>query len=152
MRKLDKFQVSKAPYAIRHDTYLVREKWATYTQPDGSRARREGDTPYYTMTVEAVWFRRKSGILTAHYGHLRDSSRDRPADLLDWIENDWDGRYGGNCVARYQADGLWAPGATWQEMKQYEGVLRQMLDNFPESPVGYDGWWTYKRPIEKEAS
>jgi hypothetical protein len=143
MRKLEKFQISTAPYAVRPDTFRVAEKWPTYTQPDGSSRR--GETPYYTMTVEAVWFRRKSGVLTAHYGHLWDASSDRPATLFDWLENDWDGRYGGNCRARWDGDSLWAPESSWDQMKEYEELLRPMLDNFPETPAGYDGWWTYRR-------
>lgn len=145
MRKLEKFQISKAPYAIQHDTFRVNERWATYTQPDGTSARREGDTPYYTMTVEAVWFRRKSGVLTAHYGHLWDSSKSRPETLLDWIENDWDGRYGGNCRARWDGGTLWAPESSWEQILSYEAMLRPMLESFPDAPAGYDGWWTYKR-------
>jgi hypothetical protein len=144
VRKLEKFQISKAPYAILHDTFNVNERWATYTQPDGSSRR--GETPYYSMTVEAIWFRRKSGVLTAHVGHLWDSSSDRPADLMAWIENDWDGRYGGNCRARWDGENLWAPGLSWDAAAEVHDILAAALANFPEVPEGFDGWWTYQRP------
>jgi hypothetical protein len=145
MKREDKFMISRAPYAIRHDTFLVKEKFPTYTNPDGSSRR--GEKPYYTMTVEAVWFRRKSGILSAHYGHLWDSSNEPPADLLAWIENDWDGRYGGNCVARWDGESWWG-GVTWRRQQELQPLLDDMLKNFPAAPEGYDGWWSYQRPKE----
>jgi hypothetical protein len=138
----EKHLISHAPYALRHDTFNVQEKWATYTNPDGSSRR--GETPYYTMTMQAVWFRRKSGILSAHYGHLWNSSKEKPASLLAWIENDRDGRYGGRCIARWDGDNLWAPESTWEQMKEYEEFLRPMLESYPEVPPGFDGWWTFK--------
>jgi hypothetical protein len=143
MRREEKFLISHAPYAIDLEGLRVTESYATYTNPDGSSRR--GDKPYYTMTVQAAWFRRKSGVLTAHFGHLWNSSSTRPADLMDWIKNAWDGRYGGDCRARWDGENLWAPEASWGQMVDYQDLLRPMLEKFPKVPAGFDGWWTYKR-------
>lgn len=142
MIREEKHLISHAPYALRHDTFRVTEKWATYTNPDGSSRR--GESPFYTMTVQAVWFRRKSGVLSAQYGHLWDSTTEKPADLLAWIESFRDGRYGGHCNARWDGASLWAPESSWEQMKEYAALLRPMLDNYPNVPPQFDGWWTFK--------
>jgi hypothetical protein len=140
VQRLDKFQISKAPYAVALDTFKVTEQYSTYS---GGRV---SETPHYNIGAEAVWFRRKDGALTAHYGSLWDTSREPPADVTSWLENMWDGRYGGNCRSRWDGECLWAPETTWAAMVEDQAFLDAMLKGFPEAPAGYDGWWTFKRP------
>jgi hypothetical protein len=144
MQKLEKFQISKAPYAVQLASFSVDEQYSTYTNPDGSSRR--GDTPHYRIEIPAIWFRRKDGVLSAQIGTLWDYLRERPADATSWLESAWDGRYGGNCSARWDGECLWAPDTTWERMVEDQAFLDAMLKGFPEAPAGYDGWWTFKRP------
>lgn len=139
MKREEKFLISHAPYAVQLDSFTVEEKWATFS---GGRV---AETPYYTITIPAIWFRRKDGILSAHIGTLWGSERERPASAEAWLTDSWDGRYGGNCQARWDGISLWAPDVTWNGMVNYQGVLAWVLENFPQVPDGFDGWWTYKR-------
>lgn len=144
MQKLEKFQISKSPYAVDLSSFEVTERYSTYTNPDGTS--RQAEKPHYNIGVTAVWFRRKDGKLTAHLGSLWDISRERPTDVTSWLEEMWDGRYGGNCHARWDGECLWAPETTWARMVEDQATLDAMLKGFPEAPAGYDGWWTFTRP------
>jgi hypothetical protein len=142
MKREDKYLSSHAPYAVDPESFSVVEKWATYTNPDGSSRR--GETPHYSMTIGAVWFRRKAGVLTAHLGTLWDSELARPADWLSWLESFTDGRYGGRCETRYDGNNLWSPETDWPEMQERQVFLQEMLDDFPQIPARHVGWWTFR--------
>lgn len=139
MQRSDRFLISKQPYAVNLTTYNTREEYARYAS-----SKKVADKPTYWMTVEAVWFRRKSGALSAHYGRLWDVSSTKPESVTSWLEGLTDGRYGGSCVARWNGQDMWAPEVDWDRQVQLQKVLAQMLDGYPAVPEGYEGWWTFK--------
>lgn len=124
MRKLEKFVISKSPYAINLESFKI----------DATGMR----------TVEAVWFRRKDKKVAACLGQLREYfHKDKPTTVLDFIEQFTDGRYGGSCWARFDG-GFWTPEEDPNKAKSYLEFLKPMLDNYPAIPKGFDGWWTFK--------
>lgn len=131
MIREDKFLISHAPYAVKLDSLKVTE----YTRDSG--------TCYYGATVESVWFRRKSGVLTSHLGTLWDFQNERPADVAAFLQANDDGRYGGDCVARWDGESFWG-NVSLDAQTRYLAVLRPMLESYPEVPPGFDGWWTFK--------
>lgn len=139
MKRSEKFLISKQPYAVNLTTYNVREHYSTY-----AGGKRVSERPSYWPTIEAVWFRRKSGTLSAHYGHLWDVTSEKPATVTSWLEGMTDGRYGGRCEVRWNGQDLWAPEVDWDRQIQFQKVLAQMLDGYPAVPEGYEGWWTFK--------
>jgi len=137
-----KFLISHAPYAVKLDSLMTKPRHPS-KQVDGQWVK-DPDRTYYGCRIEAAWFRRKSGIVSAHLGTLWDYLDEEPADGTAFLTAATDGRYGGRCIARWDGDSLWAPESTWAQMTAYEEFLRPMLDNYPAVPPGYDGWWTYK--------
>lgn len=131
MIREDKFLISRAPYAVNLDSLKVTE----YTRDNASI--------YYGATIEAVWFRRKAGVLTSHLGTIWDYQNERPADAADFLRSNEDGRYGGNCVARWDGESFWG-NVSLEAQTRYLEVLRPMLENYPAAPPGFDGWWTFK--------
>jgi hypothetical protein len=127
----EKFLISRAPYAVNLDSLKVEER--------GADSRR----PYFHGRIAAAWFRRKSGVLTSHIGTLWDSQYERPADAAAFLNAHDDGRYGGDCIARWDGKSFWG-NVTLDEQSNYLGILAPMLNNFPEVPRGFDGWYTFK--------
>jgi hypothetical protein len=127
----DKFLISRAPYAVDLNSLEVEE-----CGTDSSR-------PWYRGTVTAVWFRRKSGDVTAHIGTLWNSQYERPADAAAFLRTYDDGRYGGDCTGRWDGASYWG-NVTLETQATHLAILRPMLDRFPEVPPGFDGWWTFK--------
>lgn len=131
MIREEKFVISHAPYAVKLDN-LDRETYHDQVQV------------HYRYSIEAAWFRRHGGITVACLGYLRTSKQEAFTEAAPVLEHMTDGRYGGDCKARWDGNNLWAPESTWEQMKTYEDFLRPMLENFPEVPAGFDGWWTFK--------
>ena len=101
MRREDKFVQSHAPYAVDLSSYRVGEK-----HESGSAWCR----------VDAVWFRRRrSGYYNgplqtvACFGDVH-TLLDPPATAEAFLLAHTDGRYGGDCQARWDGTELWAPG------------------------------------------
>lgn len=95
------------------------------------------------FVLDAVWFRRKHGITTAHVGVLWDLQRPEPTDAMEFLERHEDGRYGGDCFARWDGEWFWAAGQDPEENARYLELLKPMLANFPEPAPGYSGWWRF---------
>jgi hypothetical protein len=127
MIREDKFLISHAPYAV--DLYGLEVR-----QTRGTRCR--GD-------ITAVWFRRKSGVVTAQYGVLWDYQDREPDSAEAFLEAHDDGRYGGQCYGRWDGESFWGNVSLKFQQEQLE-VLRPMLENYPAVPPGFDGWWTFK--------
>jgi hypothetical protein len=138
----EKHLISHAPYAVDLDSLSVETRFVQ------KRILGEWvddpERPLFKCTIRAAWFRRKSGVLSAHLGTLWDTQTTGPANGSAYLRAFTDGRYGGNCFARWDADNLWAPESSWEQMKEYEEFLRPMLERFPEVPPGFDGWWSFK--------
>lgn len=135
MNRESRFLVSHKPYAVNLDSLKV-EECAT-----------QGSRPYYRGTVAAVWFRRKSGVLTAHIGTLWDSQYERPLDAAAFLRAHDDGRYGGNCIGRWDGESFWG-NVTLAEQSNHLGILAPMVRNYPEVPPGFDGWWTFAEGVK----
>lgn len=133
MIKVSKFRISHRPYAVDLSSFALtwpgegsRQNWASF---------------------DAVWFRRRRGVTVACIGQLRDyfslAFDPTAEDALRAMD---DGRYGGDCIARWDGQSYWAndPSSLSPEgIERHLAILRPMLENFPAIPRGYDGWWTY---------
>lgn len=96
------------------------------------------------ITMTAVWFRRRSGVTVACIGDLWDIQRPAPATAEEFLTRHDDGRYGGDCLGRWDGERYW--GAQEPEVVERDlALLRPMLANYPEIPDGYVGWWRFER-------
>ena len=130
----DRFRISRKSFAI--DLSTVR----------GDQHPR-GDQHAFSGTAHAVWYRRKDGVTRACLGTVGLWSHYLPAplDLNDphaILSADLDGRYGGDCHARWDGENYWGSQKPF-EQNLHLAVLEPMLSNYPEIPDGYDGWWRF---------
>lgn len=133
---------------IRNDRFLISRRsfavgLATLTGDQHPR----GDRFAYSGTVNALWFRRQSGVTRACLGTLGLWSffLREPIDLGDprnVLSADLDGRYGGDCHARWDGARYWGAQEPHQQALHLT-VLEPMLANYPDIPEGYDGWWNF---------
>lgn len=130
MKYETKFLISHRPYAIDPDSLKVTER------------KREDGTSSWHATVWAVWFRRKNGVNVACIGTLWDIQDSKPKTAWQFAEQHDDGRYGGNTHGRWDGSGYWGDEDLEIQAKYLE-VLRPMLENYPDCPYGWDGWWTF---------
>ena len=98
--------------------------------------------------VDAVWFKRKNGILAATQGvyHPMVLRRDaQPADdtYATWIAAADDNRYGGKWIAQWDGTGLrvYATPVSPETADGYIRFLSSVLEGHPAPPAGYDGWY-----------
>ncbi|MFI5938023.1 hypothetical protein [Actinoplanes sp. NPDC051494] len=132
MIRAARLAVSRPMYAFKPDTW--RERYV------GS------------FEVDAVWFKRKDGILSAVIGTYHPMVlgwHNEPTDgtYESWIAAADDNRYGGSWAAKWNGDGLLCfdtPVAP-DTVHEHIDFLNPMLKNFPDVPTGYDGWWTFPR-------
>lgn len=118
----DKFLISKRLYAVDP---------ASLTHDSNGFVR-----------VRAVWFRRKDRVTAACVGELRDLQRPAPVDVPEFLRRHDDGRYGGDCLGRWDGTRYW--GAQQPEIIEAHLVLlRPMLAAYPAIPPGFDGWWRF---------
>jgi hypothetical protein len=128
VKREDKFVLSHKQFAIDPESFRTDEH--------------HGSQYAY---VNAIWFKRKNGLLTAHRGRLWDYFGGRSglvADLPDFLARIGTQRYGGNFEARY--DGVNYRGTeNVKDMLQDIELLGAALDAHPNVPGGYDGWWVF---------
>lgn len=92
--------------------------------------------------MRAVWYRRRRGVTVACIGRLWDVQNPGPADAAEFLARHDDGRYGGRCEGRWDGTGYW--GAEQPAVvEEHLAVLRPMLDNLPQIPPTFDGWWRF---------
>lgn len=94
--------------------------------------------------LPAVWFRRKNRVTAACAGFLKAPAHrvSGPVDALDFLAKYTDGRYGGDCVARWDGSTLWSLEPE-ESRARYKSLLTPMLAACPAIPRGYDGWWWF---------
>lgn len=137
MRRETRFLISRKPFAIDLNTITGEQ------HPRGDRFAFSG-------SVNALWFRRQSGITRACLGSLKLWAHylTAPLDLDDphaVLSADLDGRYGGDCEGRWDGERYW--GAQEPDViEEHLALLRPMLNHFPNVPPGHDGWWTFHTP------
>lgn len=137
MIRSDKFLISQRPYAVDLSSLKMRTNEPEEYAP-GKWTRRS-----HSFQIDAVWFRRKGGVTTAHIGGLHSRlSGETPADAVETLERFTDGRYGGDCAGRWDGSGYWGA-QDLDEMQRHLAILRPMLENFPAVPPGFDGWWRF---------
>jgi hypothetical protein len=128
MIKKEKFLISDKPYAVDLDTY---------------RSEHHGE-------IDAVWFRRRreayNGPLrtVACAGTLRGCLVPDLSTVESFLATFTDGRYGGDCLARWDGTNLWSLADEYQR-ERLKKILVPMLAAYPEVPPGYDGWWVFPR-------
>lgn len=128
MIKASKFRISDKPYAVDLGSY----------SPDGSGS------------LQAVWFRRRreayNGPLrtVACAGTLRGCLVPDLSTVERFIATFTDGRYGGDCRARWDGTNLWSL-ENEAERERLKKILVPMLAAYPEVPPLYDGWWVFPR-------
>ncbi|MGW0904965.1 hypothetical protein [Streptomyces sp. NPDC002853] len=131
MIREDKFLISRKPYAVDLNSLRTQE----HTRQDGSH--------YYSGRVNAVWFRRRQGVTVACVGTLWDFQDQRPVTGRQFLQQHDDGRYGGDCIGRWDGESYWG-NVPLTVQEQHLAILRPMLANYPAIPDGYDGWWTFQ--------
>jgi hypothetical protein len=130
MNREDKFLISHRPYAVDLESMTVRPAPANH----------------YSGIVTAVWFRRVSGVLSAHIGRLWDYQEVQPADATAFLQAYTDGRHGGMCTGRWDGETYWGSSLFLPDQEKNLELLRPMLANFPTVPPSFDGWWTFRTP------
>jgi len=127
----EKFLISHAPYAVDLDSLKVEG----FQRGDGAER--------FRCEITATWFRRKDGVVRSHLGLLWNYQSVRPADAEAFLRAHADGRYGGDCLGRWDGESFWGNVSLLEQMKQMD-ILIPMLEDYPDAPRGFDGWWTFK--------
>lgn len=142
MKREDRFLISHAPYAVEPQSLITVER-PRMKHKDGQWTVDDTVPPFWSCEIRAAWFKRKSGVLMACMGTLHTIVVDKPTDYADFLTQYADGRYGGDCAARWDGTELWSPETDWDAMVERQKFLAQMLSNYPNIPDSYDGWWTF---------
>ncbi|MYZ39902.1 MULTISPECIES: hypothetical protein [unclassified Streptomyces] len=130
MIREERLVISRKPHAVDLGSLRVEE-----------RNRADG-THYYGGRINALWFRRRAGLTVACIGTLWDFQHERPVGAAEFLAAHNDGRYGPDCEGRWDGTSYWG-NVTLAVQKQHLAVLQPMLENYPNLPAGYDGWWTF---------
>jgi hypothetical protein len=127
--KTSDFKISRPMYAVNLDAFSVGGPQAPF--PDWG-------------VVAAVWFRRKNRVTAACGGFLKAPAHQvgAPVDALDFLARYTDGRYGGDCVARWDGSTLWCL-ENENTRAEYKRLLVPMLEAYPAAPAGWDAWWWF---------
>jgi hypothetical protein len=129
MIRAERLAVSRPMYAFAPETFSVRDR-----------------------TVQAVWFRRKKGVLVASTGSYHFfapglAEGAYPASYLGWVELHTDNRYGATHLASWDGVALLNSDqpVTPEEASRRVAFLAGMVAGFPQVPTGFDGWWAFPR-------
>lgn len=129
MIREDKFLISRRPYAVDLTSFR--------------RSERDPGKTWAWYMVDAVWFRGRKTAPVACIGTLRTIIDDpAPTDAREFLERYTDGRYGGDCIGRWDGESYWG-NVTLEQQEQHLAVLRPMLAAYPALPAGWDGWWRF---------
>lgn len=122
MIREERMLISKRPYAVNLLTLFTNDRGGA--------------------EMDAVWFRRRSGVTVACVGILWDYQSPSPTTAYEFLRRHDDGRYGGDCRGRWDGERYW--GAQEPEViQEHLDLLRPMLEAYPGVPNGYDGWWRF---------
>jgi hypothetical protein len=139
--KLDKLLITKRPFAFDLSSFVVKGGRSAYLGPP-PQVKHE----MWEHTIHGVWFRRKKGRIAACRGTIY-AHRWQGAikDPLEFLASYRDGGSGGYTAARWDGESYWGigPDATLARQQENLLILRPMLENYPEVPQGYDGWYQF---------
>lgn len=129
IRQRDKFSFSEFFYAIDFSTLRIDAGFG-----DGH------------ATVKAVWFKKSQGEIAVCTGTL--SAYGKPGrrlhDETDFIANFDAGRYGGNTMYKWNGTEMWGYQNNFVKLVEAHGMLAPILEEFPNIPTGYTGWYSIK--------
>lgn len=129
IRQRDKFSAAEFFYAIDFSTIQI--------QP--------GYENHGTGTVDAIWFKKKNGVIAACYGTLRASgTAARPLHNEADFMFHYDGRYGGNTMYKWDGTEMWGSNNNFLELVEAHKFLDPIRNGFPNIPDGYTGWYSIK--------
>lgn len=123
MIRSDKFLISQRPYAVDLASLRADE--------------------HGIMRLDAAWFRRRGGVTVACAGSLWDVQRPEPVDVAEFLTRHDDGRYGGDCAARWDGAKFWSSEQDPAVSARHLEMLRAMLAAYPAVPAGHSGWWRF---------
>lgn len=132
----EKFVMAHKPYAIDLDSVRIE-----------SHKERDGKF-FVSGSCDAVWFRKKNGVVRVCWGPLKLWAHymDEAADISspqEFLGTDFDGRYGGECNARWDGTRYW--GSQNPDVIRFDlDGLKPMLEGFPQVPEGLSGWWSFR--------
>lgn len=138
MIKMEKFLISKGPYAVELGSLRTK-----YSEPTHNGEPIPGARGTWHCTIQGVWFRRRRGETVACIGELWDIQREQPQNALQFLERHDDGRYGGTTEGRWDGDSYWG-NVSLETQQEHLKILRPMLANYPAVPAGYDGWYCFE--------
>lgn len=133
MIRKDKLMASRTSYAF------------DLTSFHGELGRSLDGSAFYRGHVNAAWFRRRRNVTIACIGTLSGSIYDfdtAPADAAQFLAQFNDGRWGGDCHGRWDGAKYWGSQDP-EEIQRHLALLRPMLNDYPNLPAGYDGWYIF---------
>lgn len=144
LERLDKFVISKKPYAIDRDSFEVN-----LASTSGAS---DPQLVMWKYKIQAIWFRKRSnGRLAAFSGTLSSLSTNRNGgtewSLEDFIAKFDEARYGGDPWGCWDGKGAWWSKTAADDYELQQELLseyKSMLENYPNIPDGYDGWYQLK--------
>jgi len=109
------------------------------------------DDAHCVRRVNAVWFKRRNGVLLATAGHyypmvVRVDDKPAAHTYQAWIDAADDNRYGGAWTARSNGEITWFAEQeyrTGDETRRARELLAAALAAYPNPPAGYDGWYGF---------
>lgn len=139
MQRMDTFKITKRPYAV--DLSSLQARWDESTRNGKPLVPPSGT---WDREVGAVWFRRRRGVTVACIGRLWDIRWEgqKPETAAEFLETCRTGGYGGDCKGRWDGECYWGAQEP-EQIQRHLDLLRPMLENYPEIPRGYDGWWVF---------
>jgi len=140
------FIASKKLYALDLDSFEATVE-ETRTRDDGV------EFTSFNYHVNAVWFRkRRNGRVAAFYGTVGDRNTTLPNhkapshlwDLNEFLMYSDNGLSGGRPLGCWDGQGTWWDSQVaddFQEQQRVLPMLQDMLNNHPDTPAGYTGWY-----------
>lgn len=154
---------------IRESRFVLSRKQVAVYPPSFRQldARTYPGNPGNTFNeyaINAVWYRRRKGATVASWGTVRRTlgANVVAADWQDYLTRAADGRYGPECLVRWDGRTTWADSMV--SLHEVTGVVDQFLRPLLAHPVdarthlgvdpatglpnglvlpGWDGWWRW---------
>lgn len=130
IRQRDRFSLSEYFYTINLDSFNL-------VQREGF-----GSTSLGHGIVDAIWFKKKEGVLSVCKGRLWHMDS-RMQTVEDFMET-FDGRYGGSTHFKWNGTEMWSSDNNFLRMVEAHRELDPILSDFPNIPAGYTGWYSIK--------